>query len=227
MIITQWGDNMNTQGYGMRIQAQIQDWPTDEPITTATLSADLAGAFNIDIESAKKITNVNLKRLADKGELARVKKGIYGKVKLTPFGRLAPNANEMIAGTLLRDDGKTIGYIAGPTLLNAIGLSSWIPKERHIITNNYRRRIPTSATIRVYKPVIQVNDENAPYLQVIEAFTAMEQYPVDAEKPDEILRGMMQKRHINNERLIWYARKHYGQKILLKTIDIAFGGIEH
>ena len=217
---------MNTKGYRMHIKTQIQDWPDGEPIINATIAATLSSAFNIDIESAKKITNVNMKRLVDKGELARVQKSVYGKVKVTPFGRLTPSADEIIARLLLRYGDKIIGYIAGPTLLNSIGLCSWMPKERHIATNNFRRRIPRGAPIRVYKPTIIVNDENAPYLQAIEAFTAMEQYPIDAEKPDEILRGMLRKGHIDNERLIWYARKHYGQKTLLKTIDIALGGIE-
>jgi len=218
---------MNTQGYGMHIQAQIQAWPADKPVTTEAVAIVLADAFGIDTENAKKITNVNMKRLADKGELVRVQKGVYGKAQFTPFGRLAPSADEMIAGLLLRDGDKTIGYVTGPTLLNAIGLCSWIPKERHIATNNYRRQIPASAPIRVHRPVIKVNDENAPYLQAIEAFTAMEQYPIDAENPDEVLRGMLRKHRISNERLILFARRYYGQKTLLRTIDIALGGIDN
>jgi len=217
---------MKIQGYGMHIKTLLQDLPYGEPITNAAIAAALAGAFNIDIEKAKKITNVNMKRLVDKGELARVQKSVYSKVKLTPFGRLTPGAYEIIAGLLLRDGDNTIGYITGPTLLNSLGLCSWMPKERHIATNNYRRRIPSNAPIRIHKPIITVNDENASYLQVIEAIAAIEQYPIDAERPDEILRGMLREGHINNERLIWYARKHCRQRILLKTIDIALGGIE-
>jgi hypothetical protein len=52
----------------------------------------------------------------------------------------------------------------------------------------------------------------------------MDKYPVDAERAGDILRGMLWDRHISNERLIWYARKHYSPKTLPKTIDIALGG---
>jgi len=218
---------MAAEGYGQHIQRQIQGWPPGEPITTAVVAASLAGAFDIGIEKAKKITNVNMKRLTDKGELARIQKGVYGKVKTTPFGRLEPNTDEIITGLLLREGANIIGYIVGPTLLNAVGLCSWLPKERHIATNNYRRLIPVGAPIRVYKPVIPVTDENAPYLEAIEAFAALDRYPIDAEKPDEILRGMLRKSQIDNEKLIWYARNHYGNTILLKTIDIALGGHLH
>ncbi len=217
---------MIAQGYGRHIYEQIKGWPANDPITTAVVAAGLATAFHLDMEGAKKITNVNMKRLADRGELVRVQKGVYGKVKATPFGRLTPSTDEMITGLLLRDGEKTIGYITGPTLLNAIGVCSWMPRERHIATNNYRRRLPGGAPIRVYKPVVEIDDENAPYLQAIEAFDAIGQYHVDVENPEEILRGMLRHGQINNERLIWYARKHYGQKTLLKTIDIALGGVQ-
>jgi hypothetical protein len=217
---------MNTQRYGQYIAEYIHGWSAGEPVTTAGVTEALAAAFGIDTANAKKITNVNLKRLADKGELTRVQKGVYGKVKVTPFGKLTPSADEMITGILLREGDSTIGYITGPTLLNAVGLCSWIPRERHIATNHYRRQIPANAKIRVHKPVAPVNDENALYLQALEMFTAAEQYPIDAEKPDEVLRVVLRRNNIDHEKLILYARKHYGHKVLLKTIDVALGGIE-
>jgi predicted transcriptional regulator of viral defense system len=217
---------MNTQKYGKYVIDKIQNWSAGEPVTTAVVADDLACFFGMDIENAKKITNVNMKRLADKGKLIRVKKGVYGKVKETSFGRLIPNADEMITSFFLREGNNAIGYITGPTLLNAIGLCSLIPKERHIATNHYRRQIPDGAKIRVHKPVATVNNENVRYFQAIEMFTAMEQYPIDTENPDIILRGLLQKNNIDNERLILYARKHCGQKALLKTIDVALGEIE-
>ena len=217
---------MNMLKYGQYITEHIKDWPISEPVTTAGVADALANAFGIEINNAKKITNVNMKRLADKGELTRVQKGVYGKIKTTPFGKLTPNADEMITGVLLREGNNTIGYITGPTLLNAVGLCSWIPKERHIATNHYRRQIPAGAKIRLHKPIVTVNDENAKYLQALEMFTAAEEYPIDAEKPDEILRVVLRRNHIDNAKLILYARRLYGQKVLLKTIDVALGRIE-
>jgi len=217
---------MKTPKYGKYITEKIQNWPAAEPVVTAVVADTLAGAFGMDIENAKEITNVNMKRLADKGELIRIKKGVYGKVKETPFGRLVPSADEMITGFFLREGGNAIGYIAGPTLLNAAGLCSWMPKERHIATNHYRRQLPSGAKIRVHKPIATVNNENVRYFQTLEMFTAMERYPTDAENPDIILRGLLRKNNISAERLILYARKYCGQKALLKTIDIALGGIE-
>jgi hypothetical protein len=218
---------MNTQGYGHYIQDLVQNWPADEPITTTGIATALAAACGIGTEHAKKVTNVNLKRLADDGRLTHIQKGIYGKVKETPFGRLTPSADEIISKLLLRNGDETIGYIAGPTLLNAIGLCSWLPGKRHIATNSYRQKIPTGTPIAIHKPLTKVDDENVPYLQTIEALAAMDEYPIDAENPDIILRGMLRNYQINNEKLILYARKYCGQKVLLRTIDVALGGLEN
>jgi len=215
---------METQGYGQHIQRQIQLWPINKPITTMEVAVSLADAANIGIENAKKVTNVNMGRLVKKGELARVKKGVYGKVRETPFGKLNPRPDEIMTSILLRNGDKIIGYITGPTLLNAIGLSTQMPADRHIATNRYRYRLPEDTRIRVYKPILVVNDDNAPYLQALEAIMAIEKYSVDTERPDEALRAMLRDRNLDNERLIWYARCHCDQKTLLKTIDIALGG---
>ena len=216
---------MKTQGYGQHIQHEIQNWPMKRPITTMNVAESLSAAFGMDIVKAKKITNVNMRRLVDNGELMRVQRGVYGKVRETPFGKLKPRPDEIMTGFLLRDGESIIGYITGPTLLNALGLCSLMPAQRHIATNRYRYRLPENTHIRVYKPILTVDDENAPYLQALEALMAVERYPVDADKPDEVLRGMFREHNINNERLIWYARRHCGQKTLLKTIDVALGGI--
>jgi len=191
------------------------------------VAASLADAFNISIENAKKITNVNMKRLVDRGELARVQKGVYGKVRETLFGKLNPRPDDIMTGFLLRDGDRIIGYFAGPTLLNVLGLCALIPAENHIATNRYRYRLPKDTRIRVYKPIITVNDENASYLQALEAFMATERYPVDIDRPDEVLRILLKNSNIDNERLIWFARRHCDNKTLLKTIDIALGGRTH
>jgi len=215
---------MNVQGYGKHIRKQIREWPVDKPITTDAVAAEIAGVFHIDIVSAKKITNVNMKRLSDKGELVRVQKGIYGNTEDTPSGKTSKSAEEIMIPLLLRGDDGAIGHLTGPTLLNAIGMCTRIPEEYHIATNGFRRRITENVRICLYRPAIPVNDENVQYLQAIEAITASEKHPIDADDPDDILRKMLRNNNINNEKLIWYARKHYNHKTLLRTIDVALGG---
>jgi hypothetical protein len=214
---------MDAQGYGKYIAEQIRAFDAGKPITTEAVAEALAAAFGIGVDEAKKITNVNLKRLADKGEIARVRRGVYGKTLNTLFGKLPPNADEMMTDYLLHDGGNIIGFLAGPTLLNAIGLSTLMPRERHIATNRYRYAIPDGLPIRVHKPVLPVTDENEPYLQTLDAIVAMNRYPVDAEQPEDLMRDAIAGKGIANDKLIWFARNYYDNSVLLKTIDITLG----
>jgi len=217
---------MNTIGYCEYITSIVKDLSADKHLTTMKIAGKLSGTFNIEMGKAKKITNVNLKRLADKGELIRIDKGVYARSKITPFGNIPPNKDEILTEILLKENGDTIGYIAGPTLLNVFGLCSLMPKERYITTNRYRRKLPSDTAIRIQRPVTTVTDENVAYLRTLEVFSAMERYHVDAEHPELILRDMLQKIQISNESLIWYARNYYNNQILLRTIDIALGGLQ-
>ena len=162
-----------------------------------------------------------MKRLADRGCLIRISKGIYGTIRETPFGKIKSSQEEILSKMLLREGGETIGYLAGPTLLNRLGLCSWIPRQCHIASNRYRQRIPEDVAICLQKPLIPVNSNNAPYLQTLEAICAMERYPVDVNAPDEILRSIMRVAEIDAGRLVWMARNHVNQALLLKTIDYA------
>jgi hypothetical protein len=215
---------MNTQGYGQYIEKQINEWTIRKPVTSVAVAASLADAFDIDINNARKITNVNMKRLADKGELLRVQRGVYGRIKDTSFGKVTPRPDDILAGILLHDGINVIGYIVGPTLLNRLGLSTIMPADSHIATNRYRCRLPDNTRIRIYKPIITVTDENAPYLQALETFMAIDKYSVDTEQPNEVLRAMLLRHNIDNEKLIFYAWRHCRHKTLLKTIDIVLGG---
>ena len=47
-----------TQGYGNFILAQMQDMPVNEPVITDVVADAMAGAYGIDKERARKITNV-------------------------------------------------------------------------------------------------------------------------------------------------------------------------
>ncbi|MDR2519720.1 MAG: hypothetical protein LBC69_01505 [Eubacteriaceae bacterium] len=218
---------MGDLGYARHIRELMRSWPAGKPITSADAAASLACAFGIGLESAKKIANVNMKRLADRGDLARIQKSVYGIAAETPFGKIAPRPEEVVAGILLRDGDKPVGHLAGPSLLNALGLSSQMPADLHIATNLYRRRLPKGARIRASRPILEIDSGNVAYLQVLEAFAALERCPIDAGQPEAILCGMLQAAHISNEKLVLLARQHCSQKTLLKVIDIALGGMRH
>lgn len=62
-------------------------------------------------------------------------------------------------------------------------------------------------------------------LQLLDAIDDLEEFHVDAENPYELIRAAAREREVAPLDLIFYARKHYPVKTLLRTVDI-FTGVQ-
>jgi predicted transcriptional regulator of viral defense system len=98
----------------------------------------MAREYAIPVHKAKPITNVTLKRLADRGVIERFQKGVYYRVKQTVFGKARPSEDILEAQLLTRRGNEIIGYETGFSLMNKLGLTTLVPKKREIATNAYR-----------------------------------------------------------------------------------------
>ena len=49
--------------------------------------------------------------------------------------------------------------------------------------------------------------------------------PVDAVRPEELLKGTVKTLELDTDVLIFMARKFYDPRVLIKTIDIVLGGL--
>jgi predicted transcriptional regulator of viral defense system len=214
---------MRNKHYTNFIRTYINELAAGAAFHTRTVAVDIADAFNVDLAHAREIVNVYLKRLADEGTITRIKKGLYGKNKMTVFGKVEPDKTEIIAKIMLRDKDDIIGYNAGPTLLNFLGLTTQIPRDRTIATNHYRHTIPEDAGIKAKKPLTKVTSTNAVYLQIIDAVKAMNRYPIDAEKPEAVMSDMIERLYIDKEALLRYANTFCNNKELRMIVRMAFG----
>ncbi|MEL7565474.1 MAG: hypothetical protein AAGU27_11380 [Dehalobacterium sp.] len=68
---------MERIGYGEFIMNKIADIPYGQPFQTDIIAEAMAEEYAISVHKAKSITNVTLKRLADKGQIERFQKGVY------------------------------------------------------------------------------------------------------------------------------------------------------
>jgi hypothetical protein len=194
----------------------------DEPLYSDNLARKFAEKFGIELADAKKTVNVYLKRLADKGLLARVKKGMYGRVFENILGvGTRPNLTEMAYQMFMYDGDVAVGYEAGPTLLNSLGLSTLLPKNYHIATNHYRYKIEGHTYVIVAKPFETVTVKNRLYLQFIETVKAIYKYGVDAENPDAILKNVIMGHELDCFVLLRYAHKYCNDKELRKIVGLA------
>ena len=193
------------------------------PLYASVIAERLAKAFSLDFDKTRKLTNVYLKRLADIGMIARLKKGVYGRAKATVFGVAVPARDEIIADSLLYEDGETIGYETGATFVNRIGLSTLLPKKRQIATNRYRAKIPASIGIEIKRPFVRVTTENAPYLQMLELLRDLWLYSIDAESPELLIQAAIKERDLDCAELVRYANAYLKAEELQHAVGIIFG----
>lgn len=210
---------MNNIGYGDFITNKITEIPYGQPFQTDMIVEEVAMEYAIPVQKAKPLTNVVLKRLADKGQLERFKKGVYYRTKPTIFGNSRPNAGTLEAQLLTRRGQDIIGYETGLSLMNQLGLTTLVPKKREFATNSYRKQI-TSQHIVARKPVIRVDAVNFRYLQLLDMIRDLQKSPVDHENPKALLRAFVDKYKLDPVEALNHARQHYSQKTLLFLVDV-------
>lgn len=211
---------MEQIGYGEHIANTVRNMPYESAIQTEDIAERLAQEFTLPYSQAKTLTNVKLKRMADKGEIERLQKGVYCHVKQTVFGKVTPNIDELVKKTLTVRNGTKIGYESGAFLLNKLGMTTLIPRDIEITTNRYGAKLPEGCHIKVRKPSAVVTNENWKYLQFIDMVSELPNAHIDAEKPEQLLVQYAQKQQLDALTLIFTARRHYSPKILQPIIDL-------
>ncbi|MBP3038464.1 type IV toxin-antitoxin system AbiEi family antitoxin domain-containing protein [Bacillaceae bacterium Marseille-Q3522] len=211
---------MEQIGYGEHIAETVKNIPYEAAIQTENIAAQLAGTFDLPYAQAKALTNVKLKRMADKGEIERLQKGVYCQVKQTVFGRVTPSMEQVMKKTLTEQNGARIGYESGAYLMNQLGLTTLIPRDMEITTNRYSAKLPKDCHIKLKKPAVPVKDENWKYLQFIDLTMALSDAHIDVEKPGGLLAGYAKQQELDGLALLFTARKHYPAKVILPLIDL-------
>lgn len=212
-------------GYKNLLIQYIDKQEADQPILTSQITEYVIKETGLDEKKVKKAINVNMARLEKTDKVIRIEKGVYCKKIKTAFGYYTPNKEMLFCKQLLYDKDNVIGYETGLSLLNRIGLVSQMPKRKCIATNLYTKRVPTGIQVEIRKPPININRSNYHYLQILDVMRDLDRAPVDAAKPEELLKGTIKTLELDTDILILMARKYYSHKILVKTIDIMLGGL--
>lgn len=211
---------MARTGYGDAIVRIINAFPYEKLIRTEEVVGQLTQQFPVSYDKARAAVNVKLKRIADSGDIKRVRKGVYCRVKQTVLGPVAPDIDQIIAKNMTVENGVRIGYESGAGLLNRLGLSSLIPREVEITTNQYRLKLPAGCHIRLLKPAVAVTDHNWKYLQFIDTADQLLTAHIDAEVPGQLMKALAAKRELDPLTLIFTARKYYSPKTVLHLTDL-------
>lgn len=206
--------------YSQWLETKIKPIPAGEPFESTQIAQLLETAFGLTAENAKTITNNKLKRMADEQQIKRIRKGVYYLTKETVFGTVTPDYDRYAVQMLTQDTNGVIGYESGASFLNRIGLSTLIAKDIEIISNGYRKKLPTNCHVIAKKPIVRVTDENYQYLQILDTVSDMRRLHIDSPNPKAVVNRTIQSRLLDPIKLLGYARRYYPQAVVLDIVDI-------
>lgn len=211
---------MKHPGYGEQIVDIVKSKPYGVAIYQDDVARELVEKFEIPLDQAKKITNINLKRLADKEELERLQKGIYYRTKQTIFGKAKPSMEAVATRILTKEEGDIIGYETGASFRNRLGLLSLLPRDKEIVTNGYRKQIGKKSHIIPKRPITRITRDNYKYFQILDVIKELKSAYIDVDNPEEIVSAYIKRENLDKIKLIYLARRFYPVKTVLQLIDI-------
>ena len=112
----------------------------------------------------RKTFNVYIARLAKKGLIERLHRGVYYRAKETKFGKTKPN---LYKETVLLHTYGFKGFFGHETLLNLLGLKNEIPKKLTIYTNEIMQNKFVDDRVKLKKINVNLNHENIDYIEII------------------------------------------------------------
>lgn len=151
----------------------LEEYGYDEPICTK----ELKNRMNMTDGTLRQ----NLKRLSDKGDLIKVKDGIYYVQRANSIlKKPRVNIDKVITRKYIKSMGQNVaGYITGINFANQLGLTSQTASVTTIVTNETGRLEHTitlgKKRVKLKKPRVKVNNENYKLLQILDLLNDFDQ----------------------------------------------------
>jgi len=118
-----------------------------------------------------------MERLQKKGLIKKISKGVFYKPKISVFGELRPNEQEILKPYLFQD-GKRVAYITGTYLYNQLGLTTQLTTRIKIASRSKRIYVNTGAIkASPVKSYVDVTDGNYQLLGFLDAMKDLKIIP--------------------------------------------------
>lgn len=213
--------------YNDLLVSYINKCPFDEPIFIEDIKdyfKRLIKNNNLYEKTIKKIY-VYINRLVKKNVIVQFIKGIYYKPLQGAFGPKLLNPDKVITKKYLYDTNGHKGYYTGASLFNNVGLTTQVPNEVYIITNecpNNNEYYNKQLKVTIRKPRIPITDENYLYLQLFEILNNPDDINIEVEdeKVKEIVHKYMEECKIDVIKLMELAKKTNNKKAILKLYEM-------
>ena len=194
-----------------------------KPIYTREVAEAIAEEFGTSEKTAALRAASSINRILSEEKLPslrRYQKGIYYKTEPTFFGEAVIDKDRLIQDKYLLPD---IGYETGEGALHRLGLTTWMPNKRILATNVAKQSIRYDQKLDVWiRPAkTKINRDNMKYLQTLDVLSSLENSPVDAEDPYNILVKHIERNKLRYDTLLTYAAMYYNQKTILALAETA------
>jgi len=118
-----------------------------------------------------------LNRMVERGELTKLSKGRYYKPRVSSFGTMLPEREEIVKD-LLWANGRTIGYITGYLLFLQMGLTTQVPNTIEIGINGRKNAIKRGIyKIRFVSQPNKITSANIYLLQLLDCLRYIRNIP--------------------------------------------------
>lgn len=132
--------------------------------------------FTISVEKVDAVLKA-LNRMVQSGKLRKLSKGRYYKPKITEFGELKPDINQVVKD-LLEKDGKIQGYLTGYSVYNKLGLTTQLSNTIQIGVNAEKKTLKRGMyKIKFIKQVNRITKENSPLLRILDSIRYIKEIP--------------------------------------------------
>ncbi len=201
----------------------IDKCPYDEPIFIEEIKDYFKKIIQDNFENTFKNIYVYINRLVKENKLTQFIKGVYYKPLKGLFGNKLLNVNKVIEKKYISDVNGKKGYFVGAYLFNKIGLTTQVPKEILIVTNecpnaNEYNNKKLGVTIR--KPKIPINEDNYKYLQLFDILINKDNIKIEVDNEKEIIYKFINDNKLDVEKIFEYAYKTNNLKPIIKLYQL-------
>jgi hypothetical protein len=132
--------------------------------------------FPMTVDNPKGVNKV-LNDFVSLGYLRKLSKGRFYKPKMTEFGELPPDTNQIVKDLLVKD-GKVIGYITGYSVFNELMLTTQVSAVLQIGMRREKKAIVRGMyRIHFIKQENTITKENIPLLRLLDCLRFFKNIP--------------------------------------------------
>lgn len=148
----------------------INNYENDEPIFLSELPGN-----------SKDYIRQEMKRLVDEGKVERLYNGVYYLAYTTILGTKGKiSVEKFIDKKYLYNNGRVSGYITGIQLANLYGFTTQNPACievcSNVATTKQRKTDIDGRKLIVYKPPVEITEDNRSELQFLDLMTTIDKY---------------------------------------------------